>query len=325
MNKCCFIVPYFGKLPNYFPLFLKSCSYNMDYNWIIFTDDEDSYSLPKNVKIVKMTFEEMKILINKRVDVECNIPEMHKLCDFKPAYGLIFSDYLDNYDFWGHCDLDMIFGDINKFITNEILEKYDKIGCLGHMIMYKNCNEINRMFMKELNGKLLYKSVFTSEKTLVFDETFGGNENINSIFEQYGKKIYTDDLSFNVKIFPTKFKRVKFNYETYSYIDEKIKNAIYTWENGKIKRYYLENKKLISEEYMYIHLQQRTMKFDKSILNSNYIKIVPNEFCELEFENINIDNFHKVRKSSMCFHSITKRLEWKKKGLKRRLKKYVNK
>ena len=39
-SKVTFIIPYFGKLPNYFDLFLKSCKYNGGYRWIVFTDDK---------------------------------------------------------------------------------------------------------------------------------------------------------------------------------------------------------------------------------------------------------------------------------------------
>lgn len=49
-NKVCFVVPYFGKFPSYFDLFLKSCKYNEDFNWIIFTDDKEDYDYPNNVK-----------------------------------------------------------------------------------------------------------------------------------------------------------------------------------------------------------------------------------------------------------------------------------
>ena len=48
MKKCCFIIPYYGKLPNYFNVFLKTCEKNIDYNWLIFTDDTDKYNLPPN-------------------------------------------------------------------------------------------------------------------------------------------------------------------------------------------------------------------------------------------------------------------------------------
>mgnify|MGYP007026189052 CR=1 FL=1 len=39
------IVLWFGKFPNYFELYLDSCSHNRSWNWMIFTDqDVDEYS-----------------------------------------------------------------------------------------------------------------------------------------------------------------------------------------------------------------------------------------------------------------------------------------
>ena len=56
-KKCVFIIPYFGQFKNYFSLFLESCAYNTDFDWIIFTDNEDSFDYSRNVKKIQMTFE----------------------------------------------------------------------------------------------------------------------------------------------------------------------------------------------------------------------------------------------------------------------------
>ncbi len=321
MKKCCFIIPYFGKLPNYFQVFLKTCEKNTDYDWLIFTDDQIGFNIPNNVIINKMSYQQLQDVVNKKMGFKCNFSEPHKLCDYKPAYGYIFEEYIKNYKFWGHCDLDIIFGNINRFISDRMLETYDKIFCLGHMILYKNTYENNRIFMKPLRGNLLYKKVFTSSETLIFDETFGGKENINSIFEEYGKKIYCDDLSFNIKIFPTKFVRTRFNYETYSYDNEKYKDALYVWENGSLLRYYKENNKLKKEEFLYMHFQQRKMQFDIEILDKTRFKIVPNSFLTLEVSKIDNDNFERIRRHIICFHVISKQFEWKAKAIQKRLKK----
>ncbi len=50
MKTICYIVPYFGKLPKNFPLWLVGCEANPTIDWIIYTDDKTSYSYPKNVK-----------------------------------------------------------------------------------------------------------------------------------------------------------------------------------------------------------------------------------------------------------------------------------
>ena len=45
MKKCCFVIPYFGSLPNYIELFFKTCEYNKDFNWLFITDQEIDFKL----------------------------------------------------------------------------------------------------------------------------------------------------------------------------------------------------------------------------------------------------------------------------------------
>lgn len=50
MYKICLIIPYFGEFKNYFQLFLNSCANNPTINWLIFTDSDQAYFYPDNVK-----------------------------------------------------------------------------------------------------------------------------------------------------------------------------------------------------------------------------------------------------------------------------------
>ena len=303
MKKCCFIIPYFGKLPNYFPIFLKTCQSNYkNYDWLIFTDDEEKYILPSNVKILKMTFDDLKSFIQKKFNFKICLETPYKLCDYKPAYGYIFEEYLSKYKFWGHCDLDIILGKLDDFLTEELLEKYDKLFCLGHMILYRNTYENNRVFMKKYKGEYIYIKSFTTNKITIFDETHGGKKNINSIFIENNIPTYTQDLSLNFKILPTRFTKITFNYENYNYNIEDYKRAIYIWKKGKIFRYYKKDNKLVKEEFMYAHFQQRKMNFDRKILNLNTFKIIPNRFTFLEYDEVTEKNFDKIKKRKICFH-----------------------
>ena len=45
--KIAIIVPYFGKMPNYFQLFLNSCASNKKFDWLIFSDDKAKYDYPE--------------------------------------------------------------------------------------------------------------------------------------------------------------------------------------------------------------------------------------------------------------------------------------
>jgi hypothetical protein len=167
------IVCYYGKLPWYFDYFIHSCKYNPTVDFFIITDDITyKKPLPGNVKLIYKTLDELNDLVAKKLGFDVNIECGYKLCDFKPAYGVIFSDLLSRYDFWGHCDIDIVFGDIREFITDELLEHYDLISVRhdwlsGCFLLYKNIDKMNRLFLHSRD----YKKVFSSARHYCFDET----------------------------------------------------------------------------------------------------------------------------------------------------------
>ena len=292
MKKIIFILPYFGKFNNYFNLFLKSCEYNKDIDWLIFTDDKTKYDYPINVRVEYMEFNELKSLIDDKFGFKTAINRPHKLCDFKPAYGYIFEEYIRGYDFWGHCDCDVIFGNIRKFITNELLDKYDKLFCLGHCTLYKNTEEINKVFMKEYKGEKLYKKAYTSNDSFAFDEEYLP-DNVNRIFKEYGYRVLEDDYSANISILHSDFRLVRFDQLSRNYIVEKKNRNLFVFDKGTIKRYQKVFNELVVTDYMYIHLQRRKMKL--ALDNNDKYKIVTNRFTDLEVDNIDDSSFDKVR------------------------------
>ncbi|MCB0743420.1 MAG: hypothetical protein KDC67_05915, partial [Ignavibacteriae bacterium] len=162
---------YFGKFPWYFNFFLKSCEYNPTVNFIIFSDNIVSNSLPKNVKIIPFTLQKFNELATLRLNIPINIKKAYKICDFKPAYGIIFSDYSKNYDFWGITDIDIILGRVREFLSDDILSYYDVISVrndypTGSFMLFKNDYEINNLFKKSKD----YRKVFKSDIHYCFDE-----------------------------------------------------------------------------------------------------------------------------------------------------------
>ena len=67
MKSLAFIVPWGGKLPSYFQLWLESCRWNPSVDFFIFTDDKTYYNYPDNVKVHYMTFDQMKALFKKNM------------------------------------------------------------------------------------------------------------------------------------------------------------------------------------------------------------------------------------------------------------------
>ena len=125
MKKILLILPYFGKWPVWFDAFLTSVDKNDTIDWLIPTDCLIPESYPANITFLKTTLKEINVLINSTI--QCNVTiSAKKFCDLKPAFGEIFQEYITSYDFWGITDLDIIYGDIRKFITNELLNKYGR-------------------------------------------------------------------------------------------------------------------------------------------------------------------------------------------------------
>lgn len=294
------IVPYFGKFPNYFQLFLNSCEKNFDYNWLIFTDDKEEYRYPRNVEVIEISFKELKNIIQKKFPFKISLETPYKLCDFKPSYGYIFEEYIKGYDFWGHCDIDLIFGDLNKFISNKLLEKYEKLFILGHFTLYKNTNNNNKMFMCTYQNDHLYKNYFTKNGNFIFDELF--EKSINNIYEE--KKIGYYDKIFCADIYTksSNFRTVeKFDRKTKQYLISKYKSNLFIYDNGKIFEYYRKNNKIEKKEYMYIHLQKRKMKVNKD-LDENFYKIIPNSFERIEYNEITNENFKRIKIKNFNLH-----------------------
>jgi hypothetical protein len=168
----CVIHIYWGPLPDWLPFFITSCRFNAAISFIIFTD---SFALPQtseNIKCIYFTLKDFNILATKKLELPIQIEKPYKVCDFKPAFGKIFEDYLKHYEFWGYCDNDLIFGNIQKFITQKILINNDIISTYkgflsGPFCLFRNHSRINNLFTKSPCYQKIY---CTSKECMGYDE-----------------------------------------------------------------------------------------------------------------------------------------------------------
>lgn len=179
MNKIILINCYFGKLPWYFNFFLKSCETNPTIDFLIFLDEEVTGLVPKNVQIINFNLEKFNSLASEKLNLKLNVKNGYKLCDLKPAYGIIFQDYLNKHDFWGVCDIDLVFGRIREFMNDDLLNKYDVISVKdsfpsGYFLLFRNKDEINNLFQKSKD----YKKIFQTAKNYCFDECGGAYDEV---------------------------------------------------------------------------------------------------------------------------------------------------
>jgi hypothetical protein len=169
-NKIAFIVPYFGKLPRYFPLFMNSIK-GKSFDVLFFTDIERPEYLPENMIWHSTTFNELKALFASKLDMKIALSKPYKLCDYRPAFGRLFDNYLVQYQFWGNIDIDTIVGGFDDFITDERLARLDvysgvKEYLSGSLFFVRNNEYCNTLFRKSKD----WAKVFTTEKYLGFDE-----------------------------------------------------------------------------------------------------------------------------------------------------------
>ena len=271
------ILPYYGKFPNYFPLWLKTAGYNKKFDFFVFTDaDYSCYEIPENVHFFESTFDDIKSRIGQYLDFKFVLESPYKLCDYKPLYGLVFHDYLQDYEFWGHVDPDIIWGDMSKFITDYILDNYDRIYQRGHLTIYRNTDKINNFVLHKLpNYNISYRDVY-KVPFLMYIEESALTENLFSNFAVGGGG---HNRQFDSVDCADLYERWEpFYCYRYGMLSENL--PAFVWDKGTITGLALYGDPARTQEYLYIHLQKRQMKFDDSIAKLDKFMILPTEFTE---------------------------------------------
>ena len=297
--KICVIGVYFGKFHNWIEIWKKSCQYNETIDFLIITDQEME-NIPSNMRIIKLSLYECKQLIENKLGMKISLEKPYKLCDFKEIYGLIFEDYVKDYDYWGECDFDVVFGNLRYFTDKYEIENYEKFLNRGHLSFYKNTEKVNNYYKLEGSKTGNYKEVFTSPQNFAFDETYG----INKIYEYnnlpfFQKRVYGD--------IDTRYQRFKQSIRSDE--ERNYNNQVYYWENGHVYRAFLFNKKIQIEELAYIHLQKR--KFEDLKFNtkqSNSFFITNNGF--INKENSGIPTIEEIKKYNQYKGKIYEFIEY---------------
>lgn len=314
LNKICVIGAYFGKLPNYFPLWLKSCEYNRKIDFIIVTDVDLNIEIP-NIYVISSSLSEIKKRAEQVLGFKCSLERPYKLCDYKPIYGDIFKEYISIYDYWGHCDFDVIFGDIFHYFEKFELYNYDKINMLGHLAFYRNTAEVNNRY-KLVGSRVDYKTVFTSNKSYIFDEIPG----IDAIYLKNNFPIFTKRIFVDVASLYKRYRMID-SYE-YDVKAQNYKYQIFYWEKGKIFHAYFVKNQLYKKEYQYIHFKKRPdFKVDFDYIDINAFYITPNGFIPRTEEVTKAI----IKQYNKCYSAV---YEWVEKHfyiLKSRIKNKFNK
>lgn len=261
-----FIICWQGDYPWYFPHFLHSCRYNSSVDFLIFTDNSyQPADLPPNVRFIPCSLEQFKADASKALGFDVAVETGYKLCDFKPACGYIFSDYIKGYDFWGYCDIDVIFGNIRLFMTDELLHEYDVISArhdylTGCFALYRNNQYMRELFKQSKD----YRKVFTESRNFFFDET-------NFAFDEFEQGLHYSQIHTEIESMTHVVQRLQEENKLKAYFEFQVVEGFagnMLWNKGQL----IYRKEF---EAMLYHLVRFKRKFSEPV---DLQRIIPDKY-----------------------------------------------
>ena len=253
MKNLLIVMPWYGRVPNYFKFYLDSIR-NVTFDTLLVSDSDFSkIVVPDNVRLVKMTMEEFRVLASQKLCVEVALDKPYKVCDFRPMFGKIFEDYLGGYKYWGYGDADLIYGQkLDQYVERIVSEDYD--------VASMHCQYLAAPFAMLKNNekcKALYKA------SNVWYEV--ATTPVHYQFEECGKNVDWPKLEFG-----------KVTIEEYGKTFDSFSNVLHREEQKGMIRYFHED--LITE-----HISKYDVVYKKGkrvFLNENEIYIFHNLFVK---------------------------------------------
>jgi hypothetical protein len=172
-GRIALVIPYFGALPNWFPYFANSVARSPILDVLLFTDAQLGAALPDNIKVNPFSLGEFGLLASHVMSIPVSLKFPFKVCDFKPAFGDIFQEFIRDYEFWAFGDLDLVYGDVEAFL-DPLLRDYDVISCRdgwvsGSFCVLRNCKEVNSLYRRSAD----WQKALLSPSYEMFDEIGG--------------------------------------------------------------------------------------------------------------------------------------------------------
>ena len=125
---------WFGPLPAWMPQYRERVA-AQEIDWLFFHD-----------------LAEFKRRVKKTIGITCPIePGDGKIHDFRATFGALFKKELRGYDWWGHTDMDCVYGRLDHFYGPQHLEGIDIASdhwdyICGPWTLYRNTPQIANVF-----------------------------------------------------------------------------------------------------------------------------------------------------------------------------------
>lgn len=294
MKKIIILFPYFGSLPPHYKMWRTSALRNQSIDYMFFTDADIEPA--NNIIVHKMQFTYFQQQVQKVFNFPIVLDRPYKLCEYKQAYGFILQEYIKDYDFWGYGDLDLVYGDIRAFLTDDVL-KYKFLLGWGHLTFLHNDEDTNTYFMKQVSGYQNYKDAFSTSNITFFDE-YGHHGCSDKWRDCRPNDCWLewpfDDVSKPKQSYHFNSLTRDWNQVIFEHIDNKL--YMIRFNNGKIEK----------KESLYAHFQHRGFMKDR-ISDYTHFLILPGSMIDYPKHFVNIQLRYLCRKRPL----MTKFYQWK--------------
>lgn len=262
MKSIVIIFPYFGTLPPQYGMWRASALRNPTIDFMFFTDAPVKPA--ENIIVHQMSFMDFSRIVRKTFPFTIVLDRPYKLCDYKQAYGYILQDYIKGYDFWGFGDLDMIYGDIRYFLSDDVLSHKFILGW-GHLTLLHNDEATNKYFMERIEGYQYYEDVFTQHEITFFDE-FGHKGCSDKWHDCRPEDCWLEEIFDNVSRPKEAYHLCSLNRGWQQVLFEHVGNKLFMMRRIKGKWERIES--------LYAHFQHRPFMVD-SVSNYGHFLVTP--------------------------------------------------
>lgn len=259
------ISAYIGPLPGWFPLWARSAGCNPGVDFLVVTDQPEPPGMPANVTFRHATLADLQRHWSQHCQIDVALTSPYKLNDFKPLFWTLVPDIAD-YDYWGFCDLDVLFGDLTPIVST-LCGRYDMILSEGHLRFLRTGN-VSQQAWQDITTPRPWRDILTDPANFGMDE----HQSINRVFAS-GPRSWFADPGMVADIHPSfrQFRRLP-------HLRNDRVQAFF-WEDGHVFREFYRGGKYGREELLYIHFQKRKMPADPALLTAPAIDIGPQGFA----------------------------------------------
>ena len=256
MKTILIIADYFGEWPKWFGMFLKSCEFNPTIHWRIHTDCAVPERAPTNVEFVNISREAYVRRASDILGLSFGPKDMYNICDLRPTFGVLYADIIRGYDYFGWGDVDVVYGDIRKFYTDEVLSHNvicsNARTCTGHFTLIRNESWLRECFKHIPNWRQRLEDPDPHPWSDSLDEAklSGIFSPVAEVREEFGERLA--GLSSLSKYWQNNYFREQWStpFIPYPWHDgSRLHPEVWYWQNG-----HLRNEWDGEREFLYLHL-----------------------------------------------------------------------